>query len=175
MDVPIYINRRNNNKNYKKFKHYNNKLDELIDLNKYITNLSSKTLTNTQKHVLALGLKYIPSSEIEPATTQAAFTKFQRGNRLKHYFKDSATTEHHPFKATSNWEPPKASRAIEQYLDRVEKGLDDLNTIPITSNLNRAQNIALRELANDPTLVIKSADKGSGIVVETELTISGMG
>jgi len=113
-----------------------------------------------------LGLKYIPSSEIEPATTQAAFTKFQRGNRLKHYFKDSATTEHHPFKATSNWEPPKASRAIEQYLDRVEKGLDDLNTIPITSNLNRAQNIALRELANDPTLVIKSADKGSGIVVE---------
>ena len=145
------------------FNHY-------MDLNKYITNLSGRTLTGTQKCVLSLGLKFIPSSKGEQNATMEAFSKFQRSIRLKHYFKDSAPKEPHPFRGKSDWDPPRASREVEEYLHRVKEGLNNPNTIPIRHNLGITEIKALRELSRDPTLVIKSADKGSGIVVEDRET-----
>jgi len=115
---------------------------------------------------LCLGLKYIPGSTSEPDTIGEAFNRFKRSNRIKFFFRDSPNTEPHPLKQKSTWEPPPASQGIERYLDRVKEQLDNLTPRRFTPNLSRAQQNALRELASDPTLVIRNADKGSGIVVE---------
>lgn len=44
--------------------------------------------------------------------------------------------------------------------------MEDLSPTQFRDNLTRLQRRALRELASDTSIVIKSADKGSGIVVE---------
>ena len=48
----------------------------------------------------------------------------------------------------------------------MEQGFDNIIPIKYTPNISRAQHQALKSLATNPDLVIKSADKGSGIVVE---------
>ena len=156
--------------NYKISNNYKNslmkKFDYMIDVKRYITNLSSKVLTDTQESVLALGLKHIPCSKAQPQWYADALYRFKRSCRLWHRYKDAEETEPHPFKPRSGWNPPKASKEIEDYLERVEHGIDNLIPIKYTPNLSRAQYKALRDLASDTELVIKSADKGSGIVVE---------
>ena len=93
-----------------------------------------------------------------------------RGNRLKHFCKDHPPMEPHPFRTKSQWEPPRASVEIEGYLSRVKERLDNLDTLPVTDNLSVAEYRALRDLSRNPNLVIKNADKGSGIVVEDRET-----
>ena len=139
-----------------------------LDLDRYITNLSSRTLTDTQKSVLSLGLKFIPVSRSKPETVPEAFGRFERLNRLRHFFRDSEPSEPHPFRPRSAWIPPRASEEIELYLQRVSEELHELTLQPrkIVPNLSLPQKRALKDLATDTTLVIKNADKGSGIVVE---------
>ncbi len=118
------------------------------------------------KRVLSLGLKFIPTSSMEQDSIRTAFTRFRRGNRLKHFYRDQPPTEPHPFRSKSQWDPPPASVEIEQYLNRVSEGLQNLTTLQVSDNLSRAEHRALQSLSNNPDLVIKNADKGSGIVVE---------
>lgn len=91
---------------------------------------------------------------------------FDRSNRLKYFFRNHPRTEPHPFKEKSNWNPPKASTAIEAYLKRVRTEVSQLHTRKATPNLTPSQFKALKELASDQNLIIKNADKGSGIVLE---------
>ena len=102
----------------------------------------------------------------KPQWLPDAMYRFKRSCRLWHRYKDAEETEPHPFKPKSGWNPPRASKVIEDYLKRVQQGFDNLIPIKYTPNLNRAQHKALRDLASNADLVIKSADKGSGIVVE---------
>ncbi len=51
-------------------------------------------------------------------------------------------------------------------MNRVSEGLQNLTTLQVSDNLSRAEHRALQSLSNNPDLVIKNADKGSGIVVE---------
>ena len=66
----------------------------------------------------------------------------------------------------SSWIPPRASSHIEAYLDRVRAQATALPPLYFDHNLSPEERHALRSLAQDDSLVIKSADKGSGIVVE---------
>jgi len=144
-----------------------NKLgNNIVDSEKYITNLSSKTLTATEKKVLSLGLTYVPTQKCQQQSITDSFTKFQRSNRLKHFFRNSASQVTHPFKQKSSWQPPRASPQIESYLDRVKHELNNMPSRTIYPNLNKLESQALKSLASNSSLVIKSADKGSGIVVE---------
>ncbi len=94
--------------------------------------------------LLSLGLKFIRR------------TKCNHGSILKYYFKDSAPKKPHPFRGKSDWDPPRASREVEEYLHRVKEGLNNHNKIP---NLGITEIKALWELSKDPTLVIKSAGR----------------
>ncbi len=69
-----------------------------------------------------------------------ALAKFQRSVRLKYFFRNSPPKEAHPFGGKSSWNPPKASRQIEQYLERIKEGLENPNTLPIRQNLDREAN-----------------------------------
>ncbi len=62
--------------------------------------------------------------------------------------------------------PPRGSAELEQYLDRIEKEALDIPPKMFRQNLAKEEIHALKTLTSDPTLVIKNADKGSGIVVE---------
>lgn len=141
-------------------------MSNLVDRHKYITNLSSKCLSNPHREVLALGLKFIPTGQMDKPSFLKAFGRFRRLNRLRHFFRDKPDTEPHPFRQKSNWDPPRASPVIEGYLDRVGDEIQNMDPLPYVPNLSRTHRKALRELTLDNSLVIKKADKGSGIVVE---------
>ena len=153
--------------NKKRFlKSINKKTDNVLDANRYITNLSSKTLTAQQSKILALGLKYVPSRPVDPASLKRAYSQFERSNRLKYYFRNWASQTPHPFRQKSNWTPPRASPQVEMYLERVREQTSGLTLRAFKPNLTKPELRALTSLARDPTIVIKQADKGSGIVVE---------
>ena len=137
-----------------------------INKHKYITNLSSKELSPPQLDVLSLGLTFVPSGVPPSIPMSDSLENFVRSNRLKFFFKDHPKVEPHPFKKKSSWNPPRASPDIEKYLQRIRKEVDTLQPLKHIPNLTPTQNIALKELQSDTTLVIKNADKGSGIVIE---------
>ena len=139
---------------------------KLLNRESYITNISSKTLSPPQLDVLALGLTFVPSWTSPIVHLPESLDAFDKNNRLKHFFRNHPSTEPHPFKKKSTWEPPSASPTIERYLKRVRTEVNQLRSLKVTPNLTPLQTKALKQLCSDQTLVIKSADKGSGIVVE---------
>ena len=140
--------------------------NNVLDQSKYITNLSSTELTKHQSKVLSLGLGFIPTRRLDTDNLKNAVTRFERSNRIKHYFKDQPDTLQHPFRKKSTWIPPKASITIENYLENIKTTVDNMVPRTIFPNLTQAERRALNELSTNEHLVIKSADKGSGIVVE---------
>ena len=139
---------------------------KLLNKQKYITNLSSKTLKPAHVEVLSLGLNFVPSRTTMKASLKESLDNFDRHHRIKYFYRTKPPTEPHPFKKKSTWMPPAASPEIEGYLKRVRTETNGLQPLKYTPNLTPTQQEALKELSTDQTLVIKSADKGSGIVVE---------
>jgi len=138
----------------------------MIDSTTYITNLSNKTLTMTQCRILSLGLTYVPSRMTNRTMLSESISRFERSNRIKYFFRNQPQREQHPFRMKSTWEPPRASPEIETYLKRVNDTLNNLTLNNSRPNLTNSERQTLNQLASDTSLVIKSADKGSGIVVE---------
>ena len=149
---------------------YNRSLNKIsnkvLDPQTYITNLSTKTLTPAQNRILTLGLKFVPSQISSKPATLEAVTTFERSNTLKFRFRNHPSTVQHPFKPKSTWQPPRASPEIEAYLQRVKTSINKISPSTVLPNLSKSEFKVLKELASDNTLVIKNADKGSGIVVE---------
>ena len=152
--------------NYKSIRKLNRTTNDTVESDKYITNLSTKQLTETQCKVLSKGLKFVPSNKQSCTTLEDSVRQFERSHRLKYHFRDKPSQQPHPFKPKSTWVPPRASVAVESYLQRVHTGITELQPIKFSHNLSKKERTALNELASDTSLVIKSADKGSGIVVE---------
>jgi len=160
--------------NYKLPKNHRNRyrrsINKIIenDLNnsKFITNLSTKTLTTTQIKVLSLGMTFVPGRNYNKEAIKTSVAMFQRSNRIKHFFKDRPESEPHPFRPKSTWVPPRGSEELEKYLERIQKETETISTISYMPNLCKKEKLILKELANDKSLIIKKADKGSGIVVE---------
>ncbi len=92
--------------------------------------------------------------------------RFERSNRIKYFFRNEPEREKHPFHQISTWQPPKASQEIEAYLNRIKDTINDHTPRKMYPNLSQEEKLALTQLAKDDTIIIKSADKGSGIVVE---------
>ena len=89
--------------------------------------------------------------------------------RLKWYFRNEATSEFSEtpsFTPKSLWKPPKGHPSLEVFLSEIEK---EIFAIPDSrlgySNLSREEWQAMRSLADDRSIVIKKADKGSSVVV----------
>ena len=78
----------------------------------------------------------------------------------------SLSTEIPAFRPKSGWKPPKGHASLEVFLSRVEKELfsDEMND-STQSNLSGDEWKALRNLADDRSIVIKGADKGSSVVI----------
>jgi len=165
-----YRNRINTNistkHRYRFLKSLRKRTNNHVDSAMYVTNLSQKQLTMTQYKILGLGLTFIPSRMTNRESLSESITRFERSNRIKHFFRNKSQREPHPFRSKSTWDPPTASPEVESYLKRVRDTIDNHVPVPMRPNLTNTERKALNELASDNSLVIKGADKGSGIVVE---------
>ena len=87
----------------------------------------------------------------------------------KWYFFNEPTEEFSEilaFRINSNWIPPKGHPLLEIFLRQMERELFPLLPGNSTSyNLTKEEWKAMRRLAEDPSFVIKPADKGSCVVV----------
>ena len=93
------------------------------------------------------------------------FNAFARRMRLQYIF-HGKDKEQHPFHVKSDWEPPvQPSVALETYLEEVKLQLANINTITPRNNLPKREQLAIKQLKQNPDINIKRADKGSSIVV----------
>lgn len=138
------------------------------DKNDYILNLSTTSLTQPQLSVLTKGLGYAISLNQRP-DMGPSITRLARSLRIRHFFDQThqqSSLPRPPFKPRSTWMPPKADVATEIYLQNLPAKLADITTRAFSSNIRKSERIAIKELQKNNSITIKSADKGSCIVVE---------
>ena len=136
-------------------------------VSKNVVNLSKKILTEAEVSVLSKGLKFCPTAkEIDRAKIKEDLEEFGRRLRLKwHYRNEEDEFSFNPFKKKSDFNP-KNDVAIEIYLSVIEDQIMGIQENGQNfSNLSKEEQLALKNLQNDKSIFIKSADKGSGVVV----------
>ena len=91
---------------------------------------------------------------------------FGRLLRLKWHFRESENFSEFPaFKPPSKFNPRNKDVAIEVYLSKLEDEIMKISAEENNySNISREEKVALNNLKSDRTIVIKEADKGSGVV-----------
>lgn len=108
----------------------------------------------------------MPTPGYNPFKTRIDFYRLIRNIKLRKLFGDSPLV-FQPFKKPSTFVPNVQDTAITVFERLVLKEIEDLekNKIKTRYNLTREQVSRLRALALDPTLTIKPADKGGGLVI----------
>ena len=136
---------------------------------KFLHNLSSHQLTDSQVSLLSRGLKFIPT----PATNETRikqqllrdFEQFARRMRLLYIFHEQ-NRKPHPFHVKSTWMPQvQHSVALESYLENFKTQLAEIKITKPKNNLSRNEVKALKELKNNPAINLKKADKGTTTVI----------
>ena len=135
-----------------------------------VFNLIKRVLTDAEISVLEKGLDYAPIlNKINEPELRTDFEEFCRRMRLKWYFRNEPTSnfsEVPAFRTKSTWNPPKGHPNLEVFLSEVEKELFSCTSKKLGySNLSTEEWKAMRSLADDRSIVIKKADKGSSVVV----------
>ena len=83
-----------------------------------------------------------------------------------HFRNDEKPFSYEKFRPTSTFNPRNKDTAIETYLSSLEERLLDIDiSSKRFNNLTKEERNALYNLRDDPTIIIKGADKGSAVVV----------
>ena len=126
-------------------------------------------MTDTEIKVLEKGLDFPPiQKKLNEPELRSNFNEFCRRIRLKWHFRDKSErfSEVPVFNLRSRWQPPQGHPCLEVFLSQVEIELFELPKADIEySNLSREEWNAIRSLADDGSIIIKKADKGSCIVI----------
>ena len=126
-------------------------------------------LTDAEVKVLEKELDFAPIQWkiIEPELKQD-FNDFCRRMCLKWYLWDETQEfgETPAFSTKSTWNAPRGHPCLEVFLSQVENELFQITKQDLRySNLSKEEWRAIRSLADDRSIVIKKADKGSCVVV----------
>ena len=138
---------------------------------KHVINLSKRRLSNQEYILLAKGLKFIPtpSSKNAKMSILKDYNEFARKLRCRYMFSQEKT-DLHPFRSNTGYKPASTCHTLENYIDLTKL---ELSFLPIErnvkNNLTKGERIALRNLKNDETIVIKKADKNSNCVILDKL------
>ena len=132
-----------------------------------VINLSKLHLSKEEISLLSKGLKFIPTPKyINKARIKEELETYGRKLRLMwHYRNQEREIIINPFKKKSKFNPKRKDAAIEIYLSRLEEEIFALDKKLSYSNLTKQERHALYSLRDDTSIIIKEADKGSGIVV----------
>ncbi|CAG2210450.1 unnamed protein product [Mytilus edulis] len=166
--------RFNRNAKKQKFRFYNKKERNKYNMQqrtahakKHVINLSKRRLSNQEYILLAKGLKFIPtpSSKNVKMSILKDYNEFARKLRCRYMFSQEKT-DLHPFRSNTGYKPASTCHTLENYIDLTKL---ELSFLPIErnvkNNLTKGERIALRNLKNDETIVIKKADKNSNCVI----------
>ena len=134
-----------------------------------VFNLRNRKLNSLELDVLGKGLGFVPTPTcINESDLHQDFLDFSRKMRCKWYFRNNSNenSDESSFRVKSNWIPPKGNPSLEFFLQCLEKDL--FKKLPgkvSTYNLSKEEWRSMRGLAEDRSVVIKAADKGSCVVV----------
>ena len=138
-----------------------------------VTNMSSKVLSEEQESLLNKGLSFIPTKRsVDKTRLLADLAELERRMRLHEYFLDTEGGKMEE-KEEEKWKRKKSSFTPEQgrskwlvaYIEAVKGDVMASLKNRIQMNVSAEEETALRELLKDDTIVIRPADKGSGIVL----------
>ncbi len=103
------------------------------------------------------------SSDLEPVCLRT-----EDGRRILDHRKlrNLGPFSHPTFTNPSTYEPPNTPRALETLIDTNEFELSKFKFIkPTYQNITKTEREGLKQLMNNPSIVIKQADKGSAVVL----------
>lgn len=94
----------------------------LAETHKFVFNLSRHKLNDNEYSLLAKGLKFIPSPKQKNIKRRILkdFDEFARKLRCRYYFDTGAVSKHHPFRKSSEYQPPTTFNELEQYIDKTK-------------------------------------------------------
>ena len=152
-----------------------------------VVNLSNVTLTNAQTSVLQKGLKFCPTPlENDPGLVKEDLDSFDRKLRLFSKFKDDDSIEgdlstivdpglnllstdpfrHQKLKNKSTFNPV-GPPTLEAMILANEHNLNnrEVQPLPRQHNISKEERQAIKDLAQNPNILIRSADKGSSVCI----------
>jgi hypothetical protein len=146
--------------------------------NEAVTNLSSYKLTQAEQSLLTKGLKFIPDrTKIDTTKLLSDLGEWERRMRLREFFHDRQSgvdeneddqnpEEKFRIKKKSFFTPKKGRDVwLDLYIELVKN--DVVGSLRKAGNLNvtKEENSAFMSLLHNKDIVIRPADKGSGIVI----------
>ena len=136
-------------------------------LSRNVINLSKRHLSKDEISLLSKGLKFIPTPKhINKARIKEELETYGRKLRLMWYHRnEEREIIINIFKKKSKFNPKRKYATIEIYLSRLEEEIFSLDKKLSYSNLTKEERHALYSLRDDTLIIIKEADKGSGIVI----------
>ena len=133
-----------------------------------VFNLSQRVLSETEIKILEKGLDFAPiQRKVNEPELRKDFDDFCRRMRIKWHFRNEPSdnfSEIPAFRPKSSWKPPLGHPNLEVFLSSIEEELFKNVVTPLRySNLTGEEWRAIRSLADDRSIVIKKADKGSAV------------
>ena len=145
-----------------------------------VYNKSSRKLSNDEIDLLEKGLKFVPTREkIDISKLLADLREWERRMRLKEFFNDSKEIPETQTKIKDKkydkiearernkiFMPPSGRDLnLDLYIELIKEDIFKGISNQTKNNLTCGEKEALKSLMNDEDIVIRPADKGSGIVV----------
>ena len=133
-----------------------------------VINLSNGVLSEAEISVLSKGLKFVVTpKELDYSQIKIDLENFGRRLTLKWHFRESEEFSEHPsFRPRSKFNPRNKDAAIELYISKLEEEIMKISANGQNfRNISREEYLASKNLKSDQSIVIKEADKGSGVVV----------
>ena len=130
-------------------------------------NLSNRELTDSEILLLKKGLKFTPAPKSNTSELRADVNVFCRKLRLTEllYNEDEDEIIDEPLvRNKTGWNPPRSQdQVLEETIQMIKDYPMESKNKP--SNLSKDEQLAVRSLAGDSSIVIKEADKGGAVVI----------
>ena len=115
---------------------------------------------------LSRGFKFIPTPKT-PHHSQILEGVHELARKMRmRYIMRNKRKKHHVFKLPSKWDPSTSHNTVlEEYLNETLYELSKIKRIKPKSNMSKAEKVALNELKNNKSIVIKPIDKGKACAI----------
>ena len=142
---------------------------EIISKEPKLINLSSRKLGTDEIFILEKGLKFTPTPKAQNIPEmEADISHFCRKLRLAEFFLDESVNDDSLVRNKSTFTPGKGrNKELDQFIEHLAKfPLNEINNKRFKrSNFTRKQWETVGNLTNDPSIIIKEADKGNAVVI----------
>ncbi|MCG8094140.1 MAG: hypothetical protein JAZ17_11035 [Candidatus Thiodiazotropha endolucinida] len=130
--------------------------------------MSDRTLSQDEISILSRGLKFTPTPEKQNIEEmQNDMAEFHRKIRLKEYFFENEYEQDDSLvRNKSSFQPPKGrNSALDQFISTNKEFPSSTLSTSRKANISLKERKCIENLKNDPSIIIKEADKGGGVVI----------